>query len=870
MPAQQQNQRERTINIFSLNTARKNDVAHHALHIASTHKRRFDIMLHQEPWYGPISDHEVGEARGNGWTVLTPVVRTPEVVRRPRVMAYVRQNTDLEIVQRTDLIEDYDLQILDIKRQGTLQRTVRVINIYNVPEGGENFAVDRLCQLQLDPTIPTIITGDWNLKHNLYRAMPEDQNPNERAVRTADWLSTNGFDLQNQWNQETWRKYGETQTSALDFTFKNDACEAANILQNWTIEPNSNAGSDHYATFFSLGGGEEEIVNLTEAKYNWKGMDAERFTKSLDRELHLNQDTYNDTFGPLGNATQPPTREDIDNATQFLLNGMSKAAEEAVPRRRPSPRAKAWWTPKLSQARDNLNKARSDASAIHKTLGLPDPEAVQRVKHYAAVADRLYKKTKREFYAEVIRSTGPQNFWDLKKWTQGSRQYPSPPINRGEGLDPALSHSEKCDVLRNKLLPAPHPLPNPPIYDLDPHPEDLEWNAITRNEVRTAILGAKAHNAPGISGMTGAAYRQAWKVASEEIFLILHAAAEAGYHPEMFRNSICVVLRKPKKPDYTLPKAYRPIQLLEVLGKALERIQGARLSYLATKHDMIPPLHFGGIKGKSAEDAILCATHDIQAAHNHNLVTSSLTFDIAGFFNNISHPTLIATLREKRIPLPMVKWVESFLSDRQTAMCLDGTRGDLRPTTTGVPQGSPVSPPLSGFYTATLTDKLNQEMASTRLGPDLEERARRAKATRTNLILYVDDGKLSVASESIATNVILLARAHRVVEQWLTDHGLNSDPDKRELIHHSWRNTDQKSINDQPPAIDTPVTIQRPRNQQPERIAPTRSMKWLGVIFDTKLTFQKHVKSSSARATHAINSLSMLGNSVRGLHQVYR
>src|SRR5271169_5421605 len=103
----------------------------------------------------------------------------------------------------------------------------------------------------------------------------------------------------------------------------------------------------------------------------------------------------------------------------------------------------------------------------------------------------------------------------------------------------------------------------------------------------------------------------------------------------------------------------------------------------------------------------------------------------------------------------MVKWVESFLTNRQTAICLDGTRGALQPTTTGVPQGSPVSPPLSGFYTASLTDKPNEEMDPTRLGPDLEEHAHHNKATKTNLILYVDDGKLSVTSENTATNVIL-------------------------------------------------------------------------------------------------------------------
>ena len=44
------------------------------------------------------------------------------VICRPQVMAYVCQNTDLKVVQRTDLIEDFDIQILDIERQGAHQR----------------------------------------------------------------------------------------------------------------------------------------------------------------------------------------------------------------------------------------------------------------------------------------------------------------------------------------------------------------------------------------------------------------------------------------------------------------------------------------------------------------------------------------------------------------------------------------------------------------------------------------------------------------------------------------------------------------------------------------------------------------------------
>ena len=141
--------------------------------------------------------------------------------------------------------------------------------------------------------------GDWNLKHPNFRAMYNNQNPNEQAILIDEWLSNRGFTLHNEWNQETWCKYGETQVSALNFTFQNQVAEARNILQEWSIEPDSNARSNHYATFAMLGGGVDEIVNLTEAKYNWKGMDKTRFTKALFHKLHSNKARYNEAFGPL-------------------------------------------------------------------------------------------------------------------------------------------------------------------------------------------------------------------------------------------------------------------------------------------------------------------------------------------------------------------------------------------------------------------------------------------------------------------------------------------------------------------------------------------------------------------------------------------
>jgi len=58
----------------------------------------------------------------------------------------------------------------------------------------------------------------------------------------------------------------------------------------------------------------------------------------------------------------------------------------------------------------------------------------------------------------------------------------------------------------------------------------------------------------------------------------LRTAINLSHHPKAWRRAIIVVLRKPEKPDYTVPNAYRPISLLNTLGKLLESVIARRLS----------------------------------------------------------------------------------------------------------------------------------------------------------------------------------------------------------------------------------------------------------------------------------------------------
>ncbi|KAG7443207.1 uncharacterized protein BT62DRAFT_877834, partial [Guyanagaster necrorhizus] len=93
---------------------------------------------------------------------------------------------------------------------------------------------------------------------------------------------------------------------------------------------------------------------------------------------------------------------------------------------------------------------------------------------------------------------------------------------------------------------------------------------VTWTEVDEAIRGASMKTAPGFSQMSYLAIKWAWDVGSEDILLLIHQCLAVGYHPKRWCRAVVVALRKPNKPDYSNPRAYRLIALPECLGKILE------------------------------------------------------------------------------------------------------------------------------------------------------------------------------------------------------------------------------------------------------------------------------------------------------------
>jgi hypothetical protein len=183
------------------------------------------------------------------------------------------------------------------------------------------------------------------------------------------------------------------------------------------------------------------------------------------------------------------------------------------------------------------------------------------------------------------------------------------------GSEEITQNEDKAKVFLDAFFPIMNtPDPGPPI---SPSPE-LPWHPITELEIERPLTRAKGTTAPGEDNLPILVWKKLWVHLKTFIARIFTAYVDLGHHPKQWRSAKIIVLRKPGKPDYSLPGAYRPISLLNTLGKLLEAVVARRLSYLAEKHGLLPNSQFGGRPGRTTEQALLVLSNAIdQAWYKH-------------------------------------------------------------------------------------------------------------------------------------------------------------------------------------------------------------------------------------------------------------
>lgn len=531
------------------------------------------------------------------------------------------------------------------------------------------------------------------------------------------------------------------------------------------------------------------------------------------------------------------THEEIDRYVDETQQAIQQAADQAAPIARPSPFAEEWWTPQCREAVNETRRCRSSFEAY----GTDD-----NWRRYLKAADRkgkIIKKAKRACFRAAMHkaSSDPKGLWKLAKWAKDRSQKPKdlpqfPPLKRTQNAtDPlASSFEEKTEVLRDKFFPPP------PYADLSDipgtvYPEELESDdTVSEAEIKAAIMNTKPDKAPGVSGIPNRVLQAGLEELIPVLYCLFNACVQLAYHPRMYKKANTIVLKKPGKGDYSEAGAYRPIALLEAIGKTLEKIIAKRLSTLAEANHLLPSTQMGARKQRSTETALELLVEQIHAVwgSGSEYVASVLSLDVSGAFDKVSHERLLHNLRKRRVPIYIINWVESFLIDRETSLSFDGKTSETQAAQTGIPQGSPISPILFLFFNADLVECCESlQLNTTSLG-------------------FVDDVNILTYGRTTEQNCRHLETAHIACADWAKKHGAAFAPQKYELIHFTRS----------PRKFNMAATV----DIEGLNIKAKTEIKVLGVLLDTKLKWGAHLKKVDGKAANAMLAMTRLGASTWG------
>ncbi|KDR80491.1 hypothetical protein GALMADRAFT_136966 [Galerina marginata CBS 339.88] len=216
-------------------------------------------------------------------------------------------------------------------------------------------------------------------------------------------------------------------------------------------------------------------------------------------------------------------------------------------------RSSPWWTPECATS---LATYRASLS-----------------KHDWKSFRKLCKEVKRKFFEERIVDIAYSNKrpWDLMNWVQKrtlpaceALSYQGAPCISLDSLWNALHGTYNSASGRGYDLSPLDTIPAMPVRD---------WVLFSMFKLTEALSACSSRSAPGPDHISWGHLK--WFVKSEggsaDLFLrIANGCLEHSHWPSAFKDLLSVIIPKPGKPSYSTLKSFRPIVLLNTLGKLIE------------------------------------------------------------------------------------------------------------------------------------------------------------------------------------------------------------------------------------------------------------------------------------------------------------
>ena len=483
-----------------------------------------------------------------------------------------------------------------------------------------------------------------------------------------------------------------------------------------------------------------------------------------------------------------------------------------------------WWSPELLVLREECAAAHA---RMLRTTDLQE-RSLAAAEHRTARCslEKAIRASKRAQFNELI-ELAEENEFGVGYRTVMSRL-------RGSYAPPETDRAV-LERIASDLFPT-HPPASWPSTDDDDDDDENDLNdgsptltPVTCQELLVIAANMAVKKAPGLDGIPNVAVKTAIREYPEVFRRMYQDCLDRGTFPSQWKRQRLVLLPKPGKPPGE-SSSYRPLCMLDALGKVLERLILNRLNEHLEDSEAprLSEQQYGFRRGRSTISAIKRVVEAGRTAmsfrrtnRRDNRCLMVVALDVRNAFNCASWQSIAENLRGKGIPSPLRKILQSYFEDRR--LIIDTSEGPVEMRiSAGVPQGSILGPTLWNI------------MYDGVLGVTLPEGA--------EVIGYADDLVVLVPAVTPQAASSKAEEAVQAVVEWLSRHRLTIAPEKTEMtLISSMKRSPAVSIN-----VGGVV------------VPSQRSIRYLGVWLHDHLSWLPHVQQAAAKAMKTAEAVTRL------------
>jgi ribonuclease HI len=386
----------------------------------------------------------------------------------------------------------------------------------------------------------------------------------------------------------------------------------------------------------------------------------------------------------------------------------------------------------------------------------------------------------------------------------------------------SVSSDENCDPRfisnKNKYLTEINTVLSTSILNND----SLEINSLfTSYEIHKAITNLHEKSSPGIDKISYTILKQLPPLAIQNLLDFYNTVWQTGSFPTAWSHSVIIPILKPGK-DPTEPISYRPISLTSTLCKLMERLVTDRLTWFLEKRGLLHKNQCGFRKNRSTIDHIA----KLQDYINRNLRvghhTLAVFIDFEKAYDMVWHEGLLLKLVKCGLKGRILTFIKNFLKNRTFQVKIGSILSHIEKLINGTPQGSVISPIL---FLVVINDMLNQ-------------------LSTVENSLFADDCSIFRAGTSIPFLEKQLQHALDELQAWCLEWGFKISHSKTSVV------------------LFSNVTVYPEiKLYVDQKLLPTATeFKFLGVIFDRKLTWSQHIDYIADKCKKRLNILKAISS----------